>query len=176
MFGASEDKTGDGEVMSPQKTTAARDKRCISSFDSMSGERDTSRLRESLLEIGNDIVDVLDADRETHQTGRDAAGDLGLGAALGMGRLRGVNREGLGITELLGICFFIPSAPFPPKAQGRSGSEGVEFHLRRIVSGIRRDDYTEFSTECRQRPYLTENSPNSAHAACCGAQDLSEPP
>jgi len=27
-------------------------------------------------------------------------------------------------TELLGICFFIPSAPFSPKARGRRGFDG----------------------------------------------------
>ena len=57
-------------------------------------------LRKGLVEIGQDVVDVLDADGEADEFWFDAAGELLLGGKLGVGRGGWVNGEGFGVSEI----------------------------------------------------------------------------
>jgi len=58
------------------------------------------RLGKGLVEVGEDVVDVLDADGEADKFGADATGELLLGGELRMGRGGRVNRQRLGVTKV----------------------------------------------------------------------------
>src|SRR5690348_5805385 len=59
-----------------------------------------SRLVERLRQVGNDVVLVLDAEREADITVGDPGLQLLLGRQLGVGRARWVDREAAGVTDI----------------------------------------------------------------------------
>jgi hypothetical protein len=55
---------------------------------------------ETGLQVGLEVVDVLDADREPHEAGRDARRELLLGGQLGVGCRRGVDDEAAHVADV----------------------------------------------------------------------------
>src|SRR5665811_1033245 len=53
-----------------------------------------------LVEVGDDVVDVLEADRDSDQIGRHAAGDLILSRELRVGGGCGVDDQALGLADI----------------------------------------------------------------------------
>lgn len=63
-------------------------------------QRSDSDSPQRLIDVGEDVVDVLDADRKADELRGDATGDLLFGAELTVSRAGRMNGESLGITKV----------------------------------------------------------------------------
>jgi hypothetical protein len=74
-----------------------------------------SRGRQATLDIGADVVDVLDVDRKAHIAIGHACRSLLPGTELRMGRRRWMNRKAAGVADIGNVA-----TPWPAQAVGRA--------------------------------------------------------